>query len=173
MDWNLYKVLLPVMLTVIWIAYKKQWGIDASEDIHVYMVRSKNDDIYDAFKISRFMFWFSWFVQIMTCSVMSVYRLKVRSHDAIFHPIFLSDLLLTKFIPCNHWSRKQSLKVDWISNSIWFSIDFLVRIVTGNTIIPLNWLHILRTDCVTTSTIDLPEEVWKSDEKSHLLTAPI
>lgn len=41
--------------------------------------------------------------------------IKVRSHDAILHPIFSSDSISTKIVSCDHPSRKQSLKVDWKS----------------------------------------------------------
>lgn len=37
-------------------------------------------------------------------------NIKVQSHNAVFHPIFLFDLLLSKIIPYDHISG--NLKVD-------------------------------------------------------------
>lgn len=54
-------------------------------------------------------------------------QFKVRSHGEIFS----FHLPLTRIVPYNHYSRKQSLKVHWKPYCIQLSIDFQMRIVTS------------------------------------------
>lgn len=56
---------------------------------------------------------------------------KMQSHDAIFHPIFSSNSLSTKIIPCDYLIESEVLK--WIENlkCVQFLIISLMRIMTS------------------------------------------
>lgn len=91
---------------------------------------------------------------------------KMQSHDAIFHPIFSSNSLSTKIIPCDYLieSRKWSIKVDWKSKVC----AIFNHLSDENHDITMNFYHSIRilnrfdwkSFRVTTSTINSNRFTW-------------
>lgn len=103
---------------------------------------------------------------LRTCRMLAYSSVKMQSHDAIFHPIFSSNSLSTKFIPCDYLieSRKWSIKVDWKSKVC----AIFNHLSDENHDITMNFYHSIRilnrfdwkSFRVTTSTINSNRFTW-------------